>query len=245
MSLITGALLHRRPTSHSSSLLRDTTERTHCIKPNDVNLLRVLLCRLYEGCPECIEPFWISREPVTWPWCNLSSSPRRPYCASVNSHCPGASQSAVRRRWLSLCIVGPSHSQWPSEQIRFITTMRLPILQLSCGLFWHHPGLSAPLQLRFGSLRLLAFRKAKIAVEREVICEYGCHTVHKLRQQRLTANWLAPRESDCSRMHSKVSSDWLPSYIKATRPVLAIFKMAGYIYIYMCVCVCVCVTVEI
>jgi hypothetical protein len=29
-------------------------------------------------------------------------------------------------------------------------------------------------------------------------------------------------------MHSKVSSDWLPSYIKATRPVLEILKMAGY-----------------
>jgi len=29
-------------------------------------------------------------------------------------------------------------------------------------------------------------------------------------------------------MGSKVSSDWLPSYIKATRPVLEIFKMAGY-----------------
>jgi len=25
-------------------------------------------------------------------------------------------------------------------------------------------------------------------------------------------------QSDCSRTHSKVSSDWLPSYIKATRP---------------------------
>jgi len=29
-------------------------------------------------------------------------------------------------------------------------------------------------------------------------------------------------------MHSKVSSDWLPSYNKATRPVLEIFKMAEY-----------------
>jgi hypothetical protein len=29
-------------------------------------------------------------------------------------------------------------------------------------------------------------------------------------------------------MRSKVSSDWLPSYIKATRPVLEIFKMAGH-----------------
>jgi hypothetical protein len=29
-------------------------------------------------------------------------------------------------------------------------------------------------------------------------------------------------------MRSKVSSDRLPSYIKVTRPVLEIFKMAGY-----------------
>ena len=55
-------------------------------------------------------------------------------------------------------------------------------------------------------------------------CECDGHTVHKFSQRRLTADWLAPRESDCSRMHSKVSSDWLPSYIKATRPVLEIFK---------------------
>ena len=53
-------------------------------------------------------------------------------------------------------------------------------------------------------------------------------TVHKLSQWCLTATWLAPRESDCSRMHSKVSSDWLTNYIKATRPVLEIFKMAGF-----------------
>jgi hypothetical protein len=69
---------------------------------------------MYEGCPQSTKPFWISREPVAWPWCNLAASQRRPYCASVNS---GASQSAVRRRWLSLCTVWPSHSQWPSEQI--------------------------------------------------------------------------------------------------------------------------------
>jgi len=29
-------------------------------------------------------------------------------------------------------------------------------------------------------------------------------------------------------MRSKVSFGWLPSYIKATRPVLEIFQMAGY-----------------
>jgi hypothetical protein len=52
----------------------------------------------------------------------------------------GSRQSAVRRRWLSLCTVWPSYSQWPSEQISFITTMRLPILQPLCRLFLarHH-----------------------------------------------------------------------------------------------------------
>jgi len=44
----------------------------------------------------------------------------------------------------------------------------------------HHPALSAPLQPKFGSLRLLAFPKAKIAVEREEICKCDGHTVHKL-----------------------------------------------------------------
>ena len=47
-------------------------------------------------------------------------------------------------------------------------------------------------------------------------------------QRRLTADWLAPGESDCSRMGSKVFSNRLPSYIKATRPALEIFKMAAY-----------------
>jgi hypothetical protein len=87
---------------------------------------------------------------------------------------------------------------------------------------------SAPLQPRFGSLRLLGFPKAKIAVESEEIGECDGHTVHKLSKRRLTADWLAPRDGDCSRKHSKVFSDRLPSYIKATLPVLEIFKMAGY-----------------
>jgi len=59
-------------------------------------------------------------------------------------------------------------------------------------------------------------------------CECDGHTVHKLSQRRLTAELLAPRDSNCIRMHSKVSSDWLPSYIKATSPVLEIFKMVGF-----------------
>ena len=38
------------------------------------------------------------------------------------------------------------------------------------------------------------------------------------QSRHLTADWLAPRESDCLWMYSKVTSDWLPSYIKATWP---------------------------
>jgi hypothetical protein len=37
-------------------------------------------------------------------------------------------------------------------------------------------------------------------------------------------------------VHSKVSSEWLPSYIKATRPVLDIFKTVGYFLDSPCKC---------
>jgi len=50
----------------------------------------------YVGSPESIRPFWISREPIAWPWWNLTASQRRPYCASVNSHSP---VGLVSRRW--------------------------------------------------------------------------------------------------------------------------------------------------
>ena len=100
-------------------------------------------------------------------------------CICEQSLSCGPSQSAVRRRWLSLCAVWPSHSQWPSEQIRFITKLRLPILQLSCRIFfWQSitsPRSVSPLpppHRRFGSLLLLSFPKAKIVFEREEICEW-------------------------------------------------------------------------
>ena len=50
----------------------------------------------YEGCPESIQPFLISREPVAWPWFNTAANQRRPYCASVNRHC---SVGLVSRQW--------------------------------------------------------------------------------------------------------------------------------------------------
>jgi hypothetical protein len=54
------------------------------------------------------------------------------------------------------------------------------LLQVFFGKPSHHPGLSAPLKPRFDSLQLLAFPKAKIAVEMEETCECDGHTVHKL-----------------------------------------------------------------
>jgi len=82
-------------------------------------------CTLYEGSQESVQPFWISREPLIWPWCNLVASQRGTYCASVDDL---STVGLVNRLW-------PSHSQWPSEEISFITTIRLPNLQLSCRLF--------------------------------------------------------------------------------------------------------------
>jgi hypothetical protein len=61
------------------------------------------------------------------------------------------------------------------------------LVQALFGKASHHPSLSAPLQPRFGSLRLLVFLKAKITFDNEEICECDGHTVHKLSQLRLTA----------------------------------------------------------
>ena len=174
--------------------------------------------------------------PAIWnisrPWCNVAANRRRPYCASVNSH---SSMGPVSRQWdavdwaCALCDgrIHNDRESRPASSLQCACPFYSSRTSFS-GKTSHHPGLSAPLQHRFGSLRILVFPKAKIAVEREEISECDGHTVHKLSQRRLTAYWLDPRESDCSWMHGKVSSDWLPSYIKATRMFLEIFRMAGY-----------------
>ena len=58
-----------------------------------------------------------------------------------------------------------------------------------------------------------------------VIVKYDSHKAHKLSQWCLTADQLVPPEGNCSHMCSKVSSDWISSYIKTTWPILEIFKM--------------------
>jgi len=62
------------------------------------------------------------------------------------------------------------------------------LIQAFFGEASHHPGLSANLQPRFGSLRLLASSKDKIAVDLEEICECDGHTAQQLSQRRLTAD---------------------------------------------------------
>ena len=143
----------------------------------------------------------------------------------------GSSQSAVRRRWLILCTVWLSHLQIP-----YLSTGNLalgkarsrsePNLDLM--------GLTDKADMIFRQNSLHESRTlGRSIVMMKLICSLGYfesddHTVHKISQRRLTADWLAPRESDWSRMHSKVSSDCLPSYIKAMGPVLEMFTMAGY-----------------
>ena len=106
--------------------------------------------------------------------------------------------------------------------------MRLPILQLSCRPFWK--SITSPRSVSTPTAQIWLPATSGVSQSSNHCWKEDCdgRVVHKLSQRRLTADCLAPRESDCSRMHSKVSSDWLPSYIKATRPVLEIFKMVGY-----------------
>jgi hypothetical protein len=130
---------------------------------------------IHYSCPESIRPFWISRELAAWPWCNLAASQRRPYCASVNSHSP---VGLVSWQWYIVdwaCVLC-DHRIHKSERADQLHQDNTPYPFYSshagfCGKASHHPHLSTPLQPRFDFLWFLAFPKAKIAVEREVISE--------------------------------------------------------------------------
>ena len=137
----------------------------------------------------------------------------------------------MRHRWLSFCTVWPSHSQ--------ISSLSTAILALGIDRSRWEPNLDCRALTDLGDTLLCqkslheSSRMGRRIVVMKLICSFGhceCdgHTVHKLSQRRLTADWLAPRESDCLRMHRKVSSNRLSSYLTATRPDLEIFKTAGY-----------------
>jgi len=66
---------------------------------------RIQLHYCIEVYKETKQPFWISQQPVAWTLCNLAASQRRPFLRMREKQLSsGASQSAVRRRWLSLYI---------------------------------------------------------------------------------------------------------------------------------------------
>jgi hypothetical protein len=118
-------------------------------------------CLVHLSCPESIQPFWISPEPVTWPWCKLAASQRRPYCASVGL----VSRQCDAVDWACVLCDHRIHNDRASRSVSS--------RQCACSFYSsragfsgkasYHPVVSAPLQPRFGSLRLLAFPIAKIA----------------------------------------------------------------------------------
>lgn len=65
--------------------------------------------------------------------------------------------------------------------------------------------------------------KILLSTELFVVCQCVQFT-----QCRVTADWVAPRENDCSRMRSKASVDRLTSYINIMlRPVLEMLRLAS------------------
>jgi hypothetical protein len=101
-----------------------------------------------DGCLESIWPFWISWELVECPWCNLATSQRRPYCASVTSHSP---VGLISDQWDAVdwtCAPCDCHIQndWASRSAS--SWLCSCSFYSSCAGFFgkssHHPGLSAP-----------------------------------------------------------------------------------------------------
>ena len=110
----------------------------------------------------------------------------------------GASQSAVRRRWLCLCTVWPSHSK--------ISSLSMAILALGKARSCREPNLAVGVLTDLGDVMLCqkslhdSCRMGRCIIIMKLICSLGhCerdgHTVHKVSQWRLTASWLAPQET--------------------------------------------------
>ena len=153
----------------------------------------------YEGCPKIIRPFWISLEPVAWPWCNLLASQRRPYCISVKSNSP---VGLVGRQWEAVdwaCALCDRriHNDRGSRSAN-LHQCACPFYRSRAGFFFFlqnitSPGSVSPLQPIFGSLRFLAFPKAKIAVDlwmRRSHSTQAQSTVSHCRPTSPTGEWL-------------------------------------------------------
>jgi hypothetical protein len=93
-------------------------------------------------------------------------------------------------RVVSVCFVSYHN------RLRYFVTVFLSHTRFVFDKASHNPGLSAPLQLKFGSLRLLAYFfvvVAKIAVEREENCECDSHTVQQAQPTASHCRLISPR----------------------------------------------------
>ena len=180
-------------------------------KPSHV-VARVL-CKLW-GLSGNYPAIWISREPVALPWCNVAVRGETLLCIR-NCYSPVGLVSRQRDAVHWACVLCDRHIH-NDRANRSASTRQcaFPFYSSRAGFFFfdkasHQPGLSAPLQYRFDSLRRLAFPSAQIAVERVEICECDVHTAHKLSTShcRLTS----PTGENCSRIHSKAS--WLAAML--------------------------------
>ena len=115
---------------------------------------------------------------------------RRPYCASMNSYSP---VGLVSRQWdaAGWACVRVTVAFRMTERADKLHHDNAPAHSTAFALFW--PSITSsrsvsPPQPIFGSLRLLAFPKSKVAIEREEICEFDGHTVPKLSQRRRSVN---------------------------------------------------------
>jgi hypothetical protein len=154
---------------------------------------------MYEACPQSWQPFWISQEPVAWPWCNIAASQRRPYCTSVNSHSP---VGLVSRQW--------DAAVWPSHLHILLSVVILAlgkprsrrVPKRGCGGGgpdnWVMGGPPPPPNTIktcrmavecAGALMQICWSARSVIVNATV-------TVNKLSQWRLTADWLSQLESE-------------------------------------------------
>ena len=135
----TSVLMFRR------NLMRPSSGWLKAIYTRELNST---VLEIYDYCPESIKPFWISRELVAWPWCNLAASQRRPYCACVNGH---ALVGLVSRQWDTVewtCVLcdcrihndrASRSASSPQCACTFYSSRACFFRKAS-----HHPGLSAP-----------------------------------------------------------------------------------------------------
>jgi hypothetical protein len=104
----------------------------------------------HEGCPESMQPFWISREPVAQSWCTLAASQRRPYCTSVNSHSP---MGLVSQQWDAddwACVLCDCRIHTDRASITSSSSYQLPYSpDLAPCNFWIFPVLKSPLKGRW------------------------------------------------------------------------------------------------